>query len=70
MANEFKHTEVGVQLTEVEYDALTSHECDSQASGDILYFNGTNWVRLPKGANGLYLKMYAGLPSWETTTST
>lgn len=28
----------------------------SEAQGDILYFNGTNWVRLAAGTNGYFLK--------------
>ncbi len=40
----------------------------SQARGDILYFNGTNWVRLPKGTDGQYLKIGANDPAWGTVT--
>jgi hypothetical protein len=36
----------------------------SQARGDILYFNGTNWVRLPKGTDGQFLKIGANDPIW------
>jgi len=38
----------------------------SQAQGDILYFNGTNWVRLGAGTAGYYLKTQgAGAnPTW------
>ena len=40
----------------------------SQAAGDILYFNGTNWVRLAKGTASQTLKMNAGAtaPEWVT----
>jgi hypothetical protein len=37
----------------------------SQAAGDILYFNGTNWVRLAKDA-GKYLKSGDSAVSWDT----
>jgi hypothetical protein len=37
----------------------------SQAAGDILYFNGTNWVRLAKDA-GKYLKSGDAAVSWDT----
>lgn len=37
----------------------------SQAAGDILYFDGTNWVRLAKDA-GKYLKSGASAVSWDT----
>jgi len=39
---------------------------DSVASGDIMYGNSTpKWARLAKGADGKYLKLVSGLPSWE-----
>ena len=38
----------------------------SDAAGDIMYYNGTNWVRLPKGTAGQTLKMNSGAtaPEW------
>jgi hypothetical protein len=43
---------------------------DSVASGDLMYGNSTpKWSRLAKGADGKFLKLVAGLPSWETVTS-
>lgn len=40
----------------------------SQAQGDILYFNGTNWVRLAAGTSGQFLKTLGGSanPAWAT----
>lgn len=35
-------------------------------SGDTIYFNDTNWVRLPKGTDGQLLTLASGLPSWST----
>ncbi len=32
--------------------------------GDILYWNGSAWVRLPVGSEGQYLKISAGVPTW------
>ncbi|HET9641601.1 MAG TPA: hypothetical protein VFP46_01985, partial [Candidatus Paceibacterota bacterium] len=41
----------------------------SYAAGDILYAdNGGNLARLPKGTNGLVLKLASGLPSWAPET--
>jgi len=40
----------------------------SQARGDILYFNGTNWTRLPKGTDGQYLKIGANDPAWASVS--
>lgn len=34
------------------------------AEGDILYRGPTNWTRLPRGADGTYLTLSAGIPSW------
>ena len=38
----------------------------SDAQGDIMYYNGTNWVRLAKGTAGQTLKMNSGAtaPEW------
>ena len=40
----------------------------SQAQGDIVYFNGTNWVRLPAGMSGQFLETLGPLanPTWAT----
>lgn len=37
----------------------------SQAAGDILYSNGTNWIRLAVGTAGQYLKVAAGATTLE-----
>jgi len=39
----------------------------SQAAGDVIYFNGTNWVRLAKDT-GKYLKSGDSAVSWDTPT--
>ncbi len=56
MANEFKHTDVGTELTKLEWESIACHIADGQAQGDILYFNGTYWVRLPASTAGQVLK--------------
>lgn len=38
-------------------------------AGDILYHNGTSYVRLPKGTNGQVLTMVNGLPAWADATT-
>ena len=38
----------------------------SDASGDILYHNGTSYVRLAKGSDDEVLTLASGLPSWAT----
>ena len=37
----------------------------SNAEGDILYHNGTNFVRLAKGTDDYILKMNGNVPNWE-----
>ena len=34
------------------------------AAGDMMYHNGTSYVRLPKGTNGHLLTLDTGLPTW------
>jgi len=52
----------------VSFTALT---VASQAAGDIMYFNGTNWVRLAKGTAGQRLTINSGetAPEWEGATA-
>jgi hypothetical protein len=40
----------------------------SDAAGDVMYYDGTNWVRLPKGTAGQVLEMNAGetAPEWDS----
>ena len=40
----------------------------SQVAGDIMYFNGTDWIKLAKGTAGQVLTMNAGAtaPEWQT----
>jgi len=42
----------------------TALAATSQVRGDILYFNGTNWARLAKGAISQVLYMGADDPYW------
>jgi hypothetical protein len=37
-----------------------------KASGDIVYYNGTNWVRLPIGSDTQVLTLASGLPTWSS----
>lgn len=42
-----------------------------QTAGDILYYNGTNWIRLAKGTADQTLRMNAGAtaPEWDTVSN-
>lgn len=47
--------------------AVTDLSIAGQAAGDILYFNGTNWVRLAAGTSGAVLQTQgAAAPRWIT----
>jgi len=39
----------------------------SQAEGDMLYFDGTDWQRLPAGVNNQVLAMLSGIPTWSSS---
>ncbi len=67
MANEFKHADVGTELTKLEWESIACHIADGQAQGDVLYFNGTYWVRLPAGTSGRFLKTQGSSanPIWD-----
>jgi hypothetical protein len=36
----------------------------SDAAGDIMYYNGTDYIRLAKGTDGQVLTLASGVPSW------
>jgi len=56
----------GSQLTDIKPSDLA---IASQARGDILYFDGTNWKRLAKGTDGQYLKIGANDPTWAAVSA-
>jgi hypothetical protein len=37
--------------------------------GDMLYWNGSQWVNLPVGTNGQFLTLVNGVPAWGSMTS-
>lgn len=56
------------ELTNAEEVFLTSLAGLAYADGDVLYYSGGAMQRLPKGTNGLYLKLVAGLPAWASVS--
>lgn len=48
-------------------DKAQNLEIADQVAGDILYFDGTNWIRLAKDENK-YLKSGASAPAWDEAT--
>lgn len=65
MANEFQHKTVGSDLTQAEWEDVTGHQFESQATGDILYASSaTQLSRLGIGSEGQALKVAGGVPAW------
>lgn len=58
-----------VALSNAGVTTVTDLTITGEAQGDILYFNGTNWVRLGAGINGQFLKTQgaAANPVWDNT---
>lgn len=44
-------------------------EIDGAGLGDMIYHDGTDWVRLAISTNGKILKIVAGIPSWQDAPS-
>ena len=65
MANELKHKDIGEELTKAEFEDVTLHQLDSQATGDLIKaISGTQLSRLPIGANDKVLTVVSGVPAW------
>jgi len=45
MASELKHKDIGTEITKTEWEAVDTHEADGQTANDMLYYNGTSWIR-------------------------
>lgn len=55
---------VGREFTDAEVSFLETLAGLSYAEGDILYYDGSNLNRLPRGSNGEVLTLASGIPSW------
>jgi hypothetical protein len=65
MANEFKHGNVGTDLSQNEWEGVGTHVFDGQATGDIPYASSNSQIsRLPIGSNNQVLTASAGVPGW------
>ena len=53
--------------TKLPLDRLTG---PSDVKGDLAYYNGTSWARLPKGAESRVLTVSNGVPAWVAVAST
>ena len=52
------------QITTNDKVHASAFVATSEATGDLLYFNGTAWVRLAIGSAGQFLKVAGGIPTW------
>lgn len=55
-----------VETAKIKDKAVTMAKLEDGTAGDILYFNGTVWTKLPKGTAGQVLTMNSGAtaPEW------
>lgn len=53
---------------QTQLNSKLSATISSVATGDIIYYNGTNWVNLPRGTNGQALYSTATSIQWDTPT--
>lgn len=68
MAGELAHVTVGTELTQAEYEGVTAHQFNSQATGDIGYASSaTQLTRLAIGAANAVLNVSGGIPAWTAT---
>lgn len=65
MANELKHSSVGTELTQAEWEAVDGHIVNSQAVGDLIYAETTSSLqRLGIGSTNDVLRVTGGKPAW------
>jgi len=53
-----------VNFTNAGVTTVTDLTITNEATGDVLYFNGSNWIRLAVGSNGEVLTLASGVPTW------
>ena len=62
-------TYTGGNGIEVSNDNEISLEIQGQVEGDMMCFDGTNWIRIPKGQEGDMMVIKDGVPQWEAATA-
>jgi len=69
--NSEHYTDGSIDTAHIADNAVTGGKIamTSDARGDILYYNGTDYARLAKGSSGTVLKMGANDPAWGTDTA-
>lgn len=64
MAGELQHAPAlptSGQLTQDEYESITAHTLNNGVAEDLIKYDGTKFVRVPKGADGTYLGYSGGV---------
>lgn len=54
---------------QTQFSGKLSATITGAATGDIIYYNGTNWVNLPRGTNGQTLQSTAATIQWAAATA-
>ena len=69
--NSEHYTDGSIDTAHIADNAVTGGKIamTSDARGDILYYNGTDYARLAKGSSGTVLKMGANDPAWGTDSA-
>ena len=62
--NDLINKPAGVSAFTNDAGYLTTISIPDQAVGDIIYFDGTKWTRLPQGTDGQILTVQSGFPVW------
>lgn len=69
-SNEFKHKDVGTQLTKDEWEAVGTHIFNSQATGDTMYASSTTQLsRRGIGSSNQIYTVSGGVPTWSSSAS-
>ncbi|MFM7079310.1 MAG: tail fiber domain-containing protein, partial [Bacteroidota bacterium] len=64
-------TDNSVGTADIQSNSVTGTKIalGGDVAGDIMYYNGLDYIRLPAGSNGQVLKIIAGAPFWSTDLS-
>jgi hypothetical protein len=64
------YTDMGTtQIMSVPYALHSANSMPGGSSGDILYNDGSTWLKLPAGSAGQVLSVNAGLPVWTSSAT-
>lgn len=69
MAGELKHSTVGSEMSQSEWESISVHTLDGGIAGDIIYYNGSNLIRLAIGSTSQVLTVVGGIPAWAAGSS-